>query len=137
MKAVQRVVVSPQEPIAQIKPYLHGHFAEHLGELIYSGIYVGSDSTVPNTDGIRDDVWRHCDRYTFLSYAGLVAALRMITTGAMALVRASSVHYVSIGTGDTLKNLTILARMSSWRSAERLVRSHISQVMSALARLRN
>lgn len=56
MKAVQRVVVSPQEPIAQIKPYLHGHFAEHLGELIYSGIYVGSDSTVPNTDGIRDDV---------------------------------------------------------------------------------
>jgi alpha-N-arabinofuranosidase len=56
MESVQRVVVLPQEPIAQVSPYLHGHFAEHLGELVYPGIFVGADSPVPNTDGIRDDV---------------------------------------------------------------------------------
>jgi alpha-L-arabinofuranosidase len=56
MDSVQRVVVLPQEPIEQIQPYLHGHFAEHLGELVYPGVYVGPESSIPNTDGIRNDV---------------------------------------------------------------------------------
>ena len=56
MDSVQRLVVLPDEPIAHINPHLHGHFAEHLGELVYPGIFVGSDSSIANTDGIRDDV---------------------------------------------------------------------------------
>ena len=40
MNAVQRVVVVPEETIGEIHPYLHGHFAEHLGELVYPGICV-------------------------------------------------------------------------------------------------
>ncbi|HET6383195.1 MAG TPA: alpha-L-arabinofuranosidase C-terminal domain-containing protein [Armatimonadota bacterium] len=56
MNSVQRVVVIPEETIGTINPYLHGHFAEHLGELIYPGICVGPDCPVPNTDGIRNDV---------------------------------------------------------------------------------
>jgi alpha-L-arabinofuranosidase len=56
MDAVQRVVVLPREPIAEINPFLHGHFAEHLGELVYPGICVDEDCGIPNTGGIRDDV---------------------------------------------------------------------------------
>lgn len=34
MDAVQRVTVLAAEPIGTINPNLHGHFAEHLGELV-------------------------------------------------------------------------------------------------------
>lgn len=56
MDAVQKVVVVPEEPIAEINPNLHGHFAEHLGDLIYPGIYVDPQSSTPNTNGLRHDV---------------------------------------------------------------------------------
>lgn len=39
-----------------ISRHIYGHFAEHLGRCIYGGIYVGDDSPIPNTNGIRDDV---------------------------------------------------------------------------------
>ena len=35
---------------------IYGHFAEHLGRGIYEGIWVGPDSPIPNTRGIRNDV---------------------------------------------------------------------------------
>ena len=35
---------------------VYGQFAEHLGNGIYGGIWVGEDSDIPNTRGIRDDV---------------------------------------------------------------------------------
>ncbi len=35
---------------------IFGQFAEHLGHGIYEGIWVGPDSTIPNTRGIRNDV---------------------------------------------------------------------------------
>ncbi|TVY07935.1 alpha-N-arabinofuranosidase [Paenibacillus cremeus] len=35
---------------------LYGHFAEHLGRCIYEGIWVGEDSVIPHTSGIRNDV---------------------------------------------------------------------------------
>ncbi|WP_438446117.1 alpha-N-arabinofuranosidase [Gorillibacterium sp. sgz5001074] len=40
----------------KINRAIYGHFAEHLGRCIYEGIWVGKDSPIPNTDGIRDDV---------------------------------------------------------------------------------
>ncbi|SET89726.1 alpha-N-arabinofuranosidase [Paenibacillus sp. NFR01] len=40
----------------RINPNIYGHFAEHLGRCIYEGLWVGEDSKVPNTDGIRNDV---------------------------------------------------------------------------------
>lgn len=36
--------------------HIYGHFAEHLGRCIYEGVWVGEDSTIPNTGGIRNDV---------------------------------------------------------------------------------
>ncbi len=56
MDSVQKVIVVPQEPVGTISPYLHGQFAEHLGELIYPGIYIDPHSSIPNTDGVRHDV---------------------------------------------------------------------------------
>jgi alpha-N-arabinofuranosidase len=36
--------------------HLFGQFAEHLGEGIYGGVWVGPDSDIPNVRGIRTDV---------------------------------------------------------------------------------
>ena len=44
------------QPGAVISPEIYGHFAEHLGRCIYEGIWVGPDSPIPNTRGIRNDV---------------------------------------------------------------------------------
>ncbi|HTZ31460.1 MAG TPA: alpha-L-arabinofuranosidase C-terminal domain-containing protein [Methylomirabilota bacterium] len=41
---------------AKIDRNLFGQFAEHLGHGIYEGVWVGPDSTIPNTRGIRNDV---------------------------------------------------------------------------------
>jgi alpha-N-arabinofuranosidase len=41
---------------AKIDRNLFGQFAEHLGHGIYDGIWVGPDSPIPNTRGIRNDV---------------------------------------------------------------------------------
>jgi alpha-N-arabinofuranosidase len=35
---------------------IYGHFSEHLGTCIYGGLWVGTDSKIPNTYGIRNDV---------------------------------------------------------------------------------
>ena len=35
---------------------IYGHFSEHLGRWHIRGIWVGEDSPIPNTDGIRNDV---------------------------------------------------------------------------------
>jgi len=39
-----------------ISRHIFGQFAEHLGKGIYEGIWVGPDSPIPNTRGIRNDV---------------------------------------------------------------------------------
>ncbi|MBI4979415.1 MAG: alpha-N-arabinofuranosidase [Spirochaetes bacterium] len=39
-----------------INKNIYGHFAEHLGRCIYEGIWVGPDSPIPNTRGVRNDV---------------------------------------------------------------------------------
>jgi alpha-N-arabinofuranosidase len=41
---------------AVINRNIYGQFAEHLGTCIYGGIWVGEDSSIPNTRGMRNDV---------------------------------------------------------------------------------
>src|SRR5450432_4624528 len=48
--------IDASKPGAKIDRNLFGQFAEHLGHGIYEGIWVGSDSPIPNTRGIRNDV---------------------------------------------------------------------------------
>ena len=45
--------IFPTEPIATIAPELYGHFIEHLGGVIYDGVWVGDKSKVANVGGIR------------------------------------------------------------------------------------
>ena len=40
----------------KINKEIYGQFAEHLGHCIYGGIWVGENSPIPNTKGIRNDV---------------------------------------------------------------------------------
>jgi len=39
-----------------ISRHIYGHFSEHLGHCIYGGYWVGENSSIPNTRGIRNDV---------------------------------------------------------------------------------
>ncbi|NNE78174.1 MAG: alpha-N-arabinofuranosidase, partial [Pricia sp.] len=48
------ITVDENAPI--INKHIYGHFAEHLGRCIYDGLYVGEESTIPNTDGVRNDI---------------------------------------------------------------------------------
>ena len=48
--------VDASKPGAMINRNIFGQFAEHLGSGVYEGIWVGTDSRIPNTRGIRNDV---------------------------------------------------------------------------------
>jgi len=41
------------EPIGRISRNIYGHFTEHIGGVIYDGVWVGPNSKIPNQDGIR------------------------------------------------------------------------------------
>ena len=51
-----RLVLHPEQAKTKIDRNIYGHFAEHLGHCIYEGLWVGEDSPIPNTRGIRNDV---------------------------------------------------------------------------------
>ncbi|HVF41858.1 MAG TPA: alpha-N-arabinofuranosidase [Pyrinomonadaceae bacterium] len=48
--------VRADQPLGRINKNIYGHFAEHLGRLIYGGLWVGEGSEIPNTRGFRNDV---------------------------------------------------------------------------------
>ncbi|AFZ66345.1 alpha-N-arabinofuranosidase [Deinococcus peraridilitoris] len=52
----QHVIVNADITRGTINRNIYGHFAEHLGRCIYEGLWVGEDSPIPNTQGIRNDV---------------------------------------------------------------------------------
>jgi alpha-L-arabinofuranosidase len=51
-----RIEVLTGEQLGIISPNIYGHFAENLSGVIYDGIWVGSNSKVPNVDGIRKEL---------------------------------------------------------------------------------
>lgn len=53
---MNKVIVNTDIYKGKINKNIYGHFAEHLGRCIYEGIWVGEDSSIPNTKGIRNDV---------------------------------------------------------------------------------
>ena len=50
------IAIDLAHPGPKIEPAVNGQFAEHLGDGIYGGIWVGPDSEIPNTQGYRNDV---------------------------------------------------------------------------------
>lgn len=49
-----RILVDQPGPV--ISRHIYGQFVEHLGTGVYDGVWVGPDSPIPNTRGIRNDV---------------------------------------------------------------------------------
>jgi alpha-N-arabinofuranosidase len=56
VSAQNRLTVNADQGTETISKHIYGHFSEHLGHCIYGGYWVGEDSPVPNTRGIRNDV---------------------------------------------------------------------------------
>ena len=51
-----KLTINADLTLSKIDRQIYGHFSEHLGRCIYEGIWVGEDSPIPNTNGIRNDV---------------------------------------------------------------------------------
>ena len=56
IQAQNRLVIEADRGKSIINRHIYGHFSEHLGRCIYGGYWVGEDSSIPNTRGIRNDV---------------------------------------------------------------------------------
>jgi alpha-N-arabinofuranosidase len=50
------IEVLVNEPLATIHPNIYGHFMEHLGGCVEEGCWVGEESRITHTGGIRNDV---------------------------------------------------------------------------------
>jgi len=51
-----KLVINADQGKEVINRNIYGHFSEHLGHCIYGGYWVGENSPIPNTRGIRNDV---------------------------------------------------------------------------------
>lgn len=51
--AESKVEILINEPIGKINKDLYSHFVEHLGAVVYDGIWVGENSKIPNYNGVR------------------------------------------------------------------------------------
>lgn len=56
--SVAQTTITLTEPAQRVRisKHIYGHFAEHLGRCIYDGFYVGEKSTIPHTNGVRNDI---------------------------------------------------------------------------------
>jgi alpha-N-arabinofuranosidase len=55
-QAQNTLIINADQGKETISRHIYGHFSEHLGHCIYGGYWVGEDSPIPNTRGIRNDV---------------------------------------------------------------------------------
>jgi alpha-L-arabinofuranosidase len=46
---MDKILIDLNKPIGTISPHIYGHFTEHIGGVIYDGIWVGEDSSIPLT----------------------------------------------------------------------------------------
>lgn len=127
------LTIRPDRSGPVISRDVFGQFAEHLGEGIYGGVWVGKASKIPNVRGIRSDVvtalralkvpvvrWPggcFADEYDWRK--GIGPARQRIAT--------------STETGAMLLSPTASARTSSWTSWARSAARPISTSMWPLA----
>jgi len=56
IRAQSKMILNADQGEHVISKHIYGHFSEHLGHCIYGGFWVGENSPVSNTRGIRNDV---------------------------------------------------------------------------------
>ena len=52
----KKISIVYPEVTGRIAPEIYGHFSEHIGGVIYDGLWVGRNSDVPNINGYRKDL---------------------------------------------------------------------------------
>jgi alpha-N-arabinofuranosidase len=50
------IIINTDLGTETISRHIYGHFSEHLGRCIYGGFWVGENSSISNTRGIRNDI---------------------------------------------------------------------------------
>src|ERR1051326_2963688 len=60
--ADSRVDVLVGETFGTIAPEIYSHFVEHLGGVVYDGVWVGEGSKVENVGGLRKTLLDHMRR---------------------------------------------------------------------------
>lgn len=55
-QSTAKIVVNTDLGKTTISKHIYGQFSEHLGHCIYDGLWVGEDSPIPNTNGVRNDI---------------------------------------------------------------------------------
>lgn len=53
---MKKVYLVYPKKVGKIAPEIYGHFTEHIGGVIYDGIWVGKDSEIPNIKGFRKEI---------------------------------------------------------------------------------
>jgi len=53
---MNRIAIDTAKAKTRISRHIYGNFSEHLGRCIYGGFWVGEDSPISNTRGIRNDI---------------------------------------------------------------------------------
>lgn len=53
---MQKIVIKYPAVRKKICDKIYGHFSEHIGGVVYGGLYVGADSDIPNDNGFRTDI---------------------------------------------------------------------------------
>ena len=54
-----QIEIVADEELGSISRDIYGQFTEHIGGVIYDGVWVGEDSKIPNTHGIRTNLLDH------------------------------------------------------------------------------
>src|SRR5947207_12931993 len=86
------IVLSPGDAGALISPHIYGHFIEHLGGVIYDGVWVGPNSSIPNVNGIRKQFVDDMKRIGAPNLRWPGGCLPMAITGVMGLARRQGVR---------------------------------------------
>ena len=114
---MKKIYLVYPKKIGTIAPEIYGHFSEHIGGVIYDGLWVGEDSDVPNIKGFRKDaakkIFSYCeiDRFAFDFEAILIGQrIGAVFTEIPVTVKnhgESKVHVIR----ETLRMLSDLRRM--------------------------
>ena len=115
------LTILPEE-LGIINPRIYGQFTEHIGRLIYEGIWVGANSRIPNRNGYRLDTLGALERVGPRCFAGPAGASPMRINGRTAWVRGKSGPCAAI-TGGCAKSRTLSGPTSSWRGASNCARN--------------
>jgi hypothetical protein len=107
LAADAEVEIDTSNPGPHISPHIYGHFIEHLGGVIYDGIWVGRESKIPNIDGIRKQFVEDMKRIGAPNLRWPGAVSPTATIGETASARARDVRVrTTIGSTACLRGRT-------------------------------